>query len=819
MGTSFWNQSHLVQIGNATLVAIVPKGAVSAESIERLQLAGWSHVLQVEDLTKYAAPKSHYAATFNKLYLFNLTEYHRVATFDVDMLMLRNPDGVFRTHLTDDQWIGALGNSHRKNHSYFQTGMMLIVPSAKSFQWLMDEFRNNPHQRDMNGRDGRLIRDYFKDRYVNLDSALSAHLGIHEPLDSVIGFHYRGEFKPWFNKEFPPNHPAYGDRSGKIMEQELGEAYRMWWAAYELLHRTKLAEHDLGPKRATDIPAGYNSAKTVWLMRHTSRSYLQTLSDVDIAERNRTYPGLRIEVGDAGKSCDETCANQQSVCRQDALSFAEVNHCDLLKKVFGCHKCTMNYPGSEEPAYDVLTRVCYRNPLDYKAQRPTCNATMSGHERLCPCVPIENAYDHSKPYDGIGFPIMALLKAKEKSVEPPLEPPGLHTKSGCFPTKADYFGSDGKCVAYLKDLNNVAWVSVLGRASLVGRTVKMMLHYHEPNIKAVVKFPQKTFPHEAHSEVASYTVDRVLGVHRVPPTAFTYFPLDRLRATLTNATAENTDPNMKSSLAELSVELLEFLVQQGVGDLVRKADGSESLEVGVSAQLWMDDVHRLADSIMRDAAVEPQAPHHHNNNAPPSALALYFKKHSTSKPHEAALLELSRMLVFDFIIGNDDRTPTKNTFVLGGCQGPHCGPGRSAYRFEGLHPQIALVDQGRSFYFVGNPEDNALSTPQAHDVCVFPKELIETCLNFSHNRTAVGSLRRADAAKTKAKDSDEDPFSNTATLERALFTRLPKEVQTVLHEDAIHAAQDRLERLLNHVDGCMTGKKGSSSVEHVLRSP
>jgi hypothetical protein len=813
MGMSFWNQSHLVQIGNATLVAIVPQGAVSSESIERLQLAGWSHVLQVEDLTKYSAPHAHYAATFNKLYLFNLTEYHRVATFDVDMLMLRNPDGVFRTQLTDDQWIGALGNSHRKNHSYFQTGMMLIVPSAKSFKWLMHEFRSNPHQRDMNGRDGRLIRDYFKDRYINLDSALSAHLGIHEPLDSVIGFHFRGEFKPWFNKEFPPTHPAYGDKSGKVMEQELGEAYRLWWGVYELLHRTKLAEHDVGPKRATDLPAGYDSAKSVWLMRHTSRSYLQTLSDVDAVDRNRTYPGMRIEVSDAGKSCDETCASQQSVCRHDALSFTELNHCGMLQRVFGCHKCTMDYPGSEEPAYDTLTRVCYRNPLDYKAQRPTCNATMSGHERLCPCVPIEHAYDHSTAYDG-RIQLMSLLKHNEKSAEPPLEPKGLHSVSGCFPTKADYFGSDSKCTNYLKDLDNVAWISVLGRASLVGRTVKVMFHYKEPNIKAVVKFPQKTFPHEAQSEVASYAVDRVLGVHRVPPTAFTYFPLDRLRATLANATAQNTDPNMKSSLAGLSVELLEFLVQQGVGDLVRKRDGG--LEVGVSVQLWMEDVHRLADSVYRDAAAAPHpaSPHHHNVAVSP--LALFFKKHSASKPHEAVLLELSRMLVFDFIIGNDDRTPTKNTFVLGGCQGPRCGPGRSAFRFEGEHPQLALVDQGRSFYFVGNPEDNALSTPQAHDVCLFPKDLIEACLSLSHNRTTVGSLRRMNDGDKKA--SGADPFTNAATLERSLFSQLPKEVQAVLHEDAIHAAQDRLERLLHHVDSCVARTKGSDA-EHVLRSP
>lgn len=807
MGASFWNQSHLVQIGNATLVAIVPEGAVGAESIERLRLAGWSHVQQVADLTKFAAPHAHYAATFNKLYLFNLTQYHRVATFDVDMLMLRSPDGVFGTSLQNDQWIGALGNSHKKNHSYFQTGMMLIAPSEKSFGWLMDEFHRNPRQRDMNGRDGRLIRDLFKDRYVNLDPALSAHLGVHEPLGNVIGFHYRGEFKPWFDKEHPPTKPAYGDKSGKILEQELGEAYRRWWAAYEQLHHTKLAEHDLGPQRASDAPAGYDPSRHVWLMRHTSRSYIQLLSVVDAAERNRTYPGLRIEIAESGKSCDEACADEQSICKNDALSFGQINNCELLRDLFGCEKCSVDYPGAEEPAYDVVTRVCYKNSLDYKNQRPLCNASMAGHERLCPCLPLENAYDHSVVYvnnETTPIAIMPRLKSGSKVVLPPLEPKGMHDVSGCFPTRADYFGADERCTAYLKNLDNVEWVSVLGRASLVGRTVKMLLHYKEPNIKAVVKFPQKTFPHEAQSEFASYLVDRAIGVLRVPPTAFTFIPLEMLRSALANATAQNTDMNMKTSLAGLSVDLFDFLDQQGIGELVRQrhGPGRSPLEVGASVQLWMEDLHSLKDSVFSDAAAE--AHQHHKS----SAFATFFKKHGARKSSERTLLEISRMLVLDFIVGNDDRTPEKNTFVLGGCRGVHCGPGRSRFRFEGGHPQMALVDQGRSFYFSGNPEDNALSGAHADDICVFSKTLISNCLALSHNKTSLGPLQ---SNRSTAASEEDDEVRNSHTLERTLFRLLPTEVQKVLHPDAIHAAQDRLERLLNHIDACI-GKRHAKDV-------
>lgn len=48
--------------------------------------------------------------TFDKLYLWNLTEYAMVAFFDADMLALDEPDSVFNFPLPNETFVGALGS-------------------------------------------------------------------------------------------------------------------------------------------------------------------------------------------------------------------------------------------------------------------------------------------------------------------------------------------------------------------------------------------------------------------------------------------------------------------------------------------------------------------------------------------------------------------------------------------------------------------------------------------------------------------------------------------------------------------------------------
>lgn len=814
MGVSFWNQSSLVRQGLATLVAIIPEGAVGEESVERLKLAGWGHIYQVHDLTQYAK-HSHYAGTFNKLYLFNLTEYHRVATFDVDMLMMQSPDSVFNTQLKNASYIGALGNSHNKKTPYFQTGMMLIVPTVETFAWLMNKFHTDKHERDLNGRDGRLIREFYQDRYINLNPALSAHLGVHEPFNDVIGFHYRGEFKPWFNKETPPTQPAWGDRSGKPMEQELGEAYRVWWRAYEQLHETKISKKDV-TKRPGDAPPNYDPSKHVWMMRHTSRSYIQSLLAVEAREKNLTYPNMFLEQSAAGESCDATCAHRQAVCKDDALAFTSVNDCGTLRDVFGCVKCTSDYPSSDEPSFDRSTKTCYRNPIDYKRQRPQCNVTHATvvseatgdavakddqHFRLCACVPLDNAYDAP-------VPLQTHLRIPAPNGETasdalPLEPEERHRLSQCYPSSSDWFADDTHCKRYLSDFNNVGWMHVLGRSPLVGRTVKLVLYYKEQGLKAIVKIPQRNFPHEAHSEVAAYEVDRLLSINRVPPTVFVYIAKSAMEAAFDNASQHETaSMHFNSSLQTFASKMFFSYVAEEASALSRR--NGDVIEIGVSVQLWMNDVHRLADTVFSPATAEGGIEKYFAS----SEKKLWRGKSGGDNTTTDIVSEMASLVAFDFVVGNDDRTPAKNAYAIGGCR-RYC-TGSTPYRHNGP-PKVLLIDQGRSLYFSGNPEDNPLSGKHSSSMCLFPQRLCKNFLEFSHNRSSIASIKRSSMAG--ASDDDAPTFSHT--LERALSQRFSSSadaaVMKLVTERAFNNAQNRLERLLDHIASCVK-KYGENKV-------
>ena len=787
LGVSFRNHSLLLQADKAHLIAIVPEEAVCEESIERLQIAGWNHIVRVPDLTK-VAPKSHWAGTFNKLYMFNLTQFWRVATFDVDMLMLRNPDSVFKTHLPNESFIGALGNSHNKKHPYFQSGMMLIVPSAAAFESMMHDFHTDPVHKTINGRDGKIIRTYYKDRYINLNDDLSAHLGVHEPLDSVIGFHFRGEWKPWFNKEFPPTKVEYGNKDGKLIEQELGEAFRLWWKTYEHLHIAGFADMP----SPSDAPKNYDPKKHVWLLRHTTQSYTQLLSDVDIAERNLTYRRLTLEKSKPGDSCDDVCSARQAICKEDALSFVEINSCNALKHYFGCGKCTMDYPGPDEPSYDHTDRMCYQNPLDYKRLRPNCSVSTPGRQRLCPCLPLEEAYQLP-----VSFDVFGLTSSNESMNNRPTDVDADHQVSGCYPSRgASFFQNDSKCVSYLSDPRNIDFITSVGRTLRIGRTAKLMAHYKENGVKAIIKVPQRKFPHEAQSEYIAYVVDRALGVYRVPPTAFVFLKHSVLRRGFENVTAQERN----ESLSFVEDEVWHHVTERNAN--YNKIEAGTEPSLGVSLQLWINDVHPMS---------------HTNMTLPPKFHEMLVFEHHNKKggkssggapvpaKYARAVGELMRMNIFDFIIGNDDRRPPdKNTYVAGGCKA-YCR-GSSAFGFLD-EPQVVYIDQGRSVHFAGDPEGNLLSsgTKDSDMVCRnFPKDVVQRALDLSHNISSVGALNKTVTARSVHGEGDSaEGATFTNTLERQILSSVDPKIIAVLQEERINMLQNRLERFLMHVKRCL----------------
>jgi hypothetical protein len=449
----------------------------------------------------------------------------------------------------------------------------------------------------------------------------------------------------------------------------------------------------------------------------------------------------------------------------------------------------MDYPQQDEPSFDHADRVCYVNPLVYKRLRPNCSASAAGRQRLCPCLPLEETFNLPAPFDVFGLTPQHPLKSLSSN-DSAVDHTDSSDASGCFPSRgAESFRNDSACVVYLSDANNIAFFTSMGRTLRIGRTAKLMAHYKAAGIRAIVKVPQRKFPHEAQSEYVAYLVDRALGILRVPPTGFAFVPHILLRRGFENV----TDVDKNESLAFVEDEVWRHVTLTN-SNYNKVVDGVPAL--GVSLQLWMNDVHPMV----------------HTSLSPPAKFReLLVMEHRAGKklvrgapvPPKFArsITELMRMTIFDFIIGNDDRNPPeKNTYVAGGCKS-YCR-GSTVFYFKD-EPQIVLIDQGRSIHFPGDPEGNLLSagTAGSGDVCRnFPQDIVQRALDLSHNMSSVGSLVRRSSSPPSA-DSEGGSFSET--LERILLSSADSKVIAVLQEDRIHFVQNRLERFLMHVQHCI----------------
>eukprot|EP00667_Euglena_gracilis_P012730 EG_transcript_13083 len=257
--------SELWKAGQCHMVLLVP-GGLADQNKARLRSAGWDRILDIEDdLAKYA-PRSHLKDTFNKLYMFNLVQYSRVAYYDVDVLPLHNPDHIFGTKLPSDEYVGAIGT---KGDVYFKTGMIVLQPSTVQFgkmlQWLKDGKYNHA-----SGRDGSLLRDFFHGRFTPIDPAYSQYRRPWQDLKGAMVFHYRGEFKPWYEAALVPTHKWHDPER----PPDLGPGYRLWWEEYHDMHYSFIPTEDAKGWGGTHQGPGVTPKSHLWLMRFTPGEYI-----------------------------------------------------------------------------------------------------------------------------------------------------------------------------------------------------------------------------------------------------------------------------------------------------------------------------------------------------------------------------------------------------------------------------------------------------------------------------------------------------------------------------------------------------------------
>ncbi|KAJ9468573.1 Protein of unknown function (DUF1193) [Diplonema papillatum] len=270
--------------------------------------------------------------------------------------------------------------------------------------------------------------------------------------------------------------------------------------------------------------------------------------------------------------------------------------------------------------------------------------------------------------DGPGW----LLPALKEHVSPNDAPP-------CDPTDVT-FGNEEACLAFLGDVRN--WVAVKPLASILAksRTIKYQVELLG-GVRAMLKVSQYKFLYEPYSELFAFHVDRALNFSRVPPVAWVAIPTVWLQS------ASARMPAMYCQWVQKFV-----FDQVSVRKTIRpRCPFAPAPTIYVSVQLWVANVGSYAKS--------PLKVKHAKTLLSGSSSARSIE----GEPGVAyALGEFSDLMVFDFIVGNNDRSD-KNTFALPG--------------------QLVWLDNGSSFYGTDPPKGHPMKITSRHNasMCIFRK--------------------------------------------------------------------------------------------------
>ena len=403
LGRSLRNHSLLLRNRTADLAIIVTSGRISNTTKGRLHRDGtYDEIIEVPSLA-VRAPGAYWKDTFDKIYMFNMTQYRKIVFMDADMICVRSMDELFFKSFGDPSFVGAIGFRGGSEGPYFQTGMMVIQPSVKMFSRIYARFEHGvpplgqEYNHGMNGRDGVLLRDVFGDRFKIIDNKYSRNLNPRWQIPSdVIALHLRGKVKPWFDRRLPNTDPELG-------KKEFGFPYILYWQIYEEMHLDSadyqralhgLPEPEPYGGTAHNSEDGVSPLTHVWMMRYSKKEYVQLRRDEDHRRRRLATSGLSFRVGKQNESCDDACVRTGAgSCNAAFFNASQLQDCDLLMKELKCTSCELGvywrpHPGNDYPAVDYAKgkNVCKYNLLFDERSRPTCSARNESTGRFCPCA-------------------------------------------------------------------------------------------------------------------------------------------------------------------------------------------------------------------------------------------------------------------------------------------------------------------------------------------------------------------------------------------------------------------------------------------------
>ena len=385
-------------------------------------------------------------------------------------------------------------------------------------------------------------------------------------------------------------------------------------------------------------------------------------------------------------------------------------------------------------------------------------------------------------------------------------------QTGCNSINVPFLNSeDDGCVTYLTTMANWKMLKPLPM-EFDQRTIKFEAVFHEQKlhdgqhrggvhlVKSILKVPQRLFPNEAFSEVASYHADRVMQINRIPPTGWVCIPEDMIRRSVEQfaGTTETVDEFLQESGAAnysdwIEKDLFDYARDAKLFSHTSEHDGRRKC-IFASIQLKVADVFHLLDSALK-------IPYKAHNDSWHRYFDLSGQRDADGRPSFAkepfapSLLHISELCTFDYAIGNGDRSPNKNNFVVGACtRKSECadrGHGKF-YVYHPNHPTYVHLDQGMGFY--GAPKRNPIKDS------MLPKGKNEADAappTFCFFRAPL--LSRFEALVQE----EEVKGKKVSLFERMMWEILPKGIRHYVTERKLKQSADNMRAVLGLARRCL----------------
>ena len=679
------------------------------------------------------------------LAVWSLVQYQRVVLLSEDVVVVQSPDALLHVNLSSGTYSDVAGIS-------------VLCPSLSALNAAVSTYAER-----RNGKPSSSLLSAAAETFSAMGSGLDTRLynvpttlGQAEPHGGVVTIRYVQ----------PPWVPALSAATA-----EFGEAYWFWWGIYEQHHLAHSDELQVPMTVAVHAQEGQYahkgppSARTHgWLRRGTRHQFLQRLHTLEWQDRHLWLPNLMPLTSRESESCEMFCYKRSNVCSERGLQFTSINSCDAMRAMYNCSSCVAHRNRNWAPGFNATDKVCYINVMYNASALPNCTIWAKHVARLCPCVPLDKYYEPTVAFHNVSH--TRHMDAEVQATDADYRKAREAHPSGCYPTITDFTDEvDEKCGAYLSNVSNIRTIKVMAAPFLFARTVKFHVHYHEPGIRAVLKVSQDGFLFEPHSEWMAWRVDRLMNIRRVPPTHWIDIPMRMLE----DAIAAGNDTALTDWTNTAFVHH-----SQKTKRVHRDPDTGQDM-LGCSVQLWMADVHQLDLSIFAmpyKRWVEWYTP---------------GKKPPKNANQTSAMPSLAEQVIYDYILGNDDRRTNKNCYVAGGCRYQCRRPDGDDQSHLGP-PTLLYIDQGKAFYMRDDPP-NPLSDPN-NTYCKLPRHMYRTCVRFSANNT-------------DGKVSSKAPKALRTTLFHRLRDSTPEHIYRLVGDSQVKYCQRRLEAFLKHVHWCI----------------